>query len=103
MSAPTTNPTLPVLSQLVGHRGDTLATIAAVFVSVRPPPGQVHTLTAGETLVIHSRGCWRTATLEKVGKKRLAVAYRTESGHITRKSVDLTAAFLFVSRKEAGQ
>lgn len=75
---------------VIGNRSTSRASIESRF-----SPLDLAAVAAGDRVVIHSRGCWRTAFVEKVGTRRLAVAYRTESrGHTTRLTVPMAVAFI---------
>lgn len=44
-------------------------------------------------VVVYSRGRFRTARVLRVGTKRAAVAYTTESGHTTKKAVPFSQVY----------
>lgn len=51
-----------------------------------------------DTVVIYSRGRYRTAKVLRIGTKRVAAEYTTESGHTTRKAVPFAQVYTGLER-----
>jgi hypothetical protein len=65
-------------------------TVSPVELAAASRLDEYSTPRAGDTVVIHSRGRWRTAMATKVGRVRVATEYSTEAGgFVTRKAVTL--------------
>lgn len=70
-----TDSNMPHVSKLIPNACETHRPILNTLTALNDSPSSL----VGQVVVIHSRGCWRTARVVKVGRKNVVVAYTTQS------------------------